>query len=162
MGLLFCKWWMTAWMTLLHPFYVSVTEIRHNAPKKELEVSCRIFADDFEKALKAQYNTTFDIIRPVNRNQVDALIKDYLSKHLMITINDKVVPLAYLGYKIEENAAWCFLEATNVPNAQRISIKNDILYETHASQTNMIHMVVNETRQSTKLDNPASTASFKF
>lgn len=162
MGLLFCKWWLTAWITLMHPFYVSVTEIRHNAPKKELEVSCRIFADDFEKALKAQYNTTFDIIRPADRKQVDALIKDYLSKHLVITINDKVTPLSYLGYKIEEDAAWCFLEAPHVPNVQKIAIKNNILYEAHSNQINMIHVVVNDTRKSTKLDNPESTASFKF
>jgi hypothetical protein len=162
MGLLFCKWWMTAWMSLVHPFYLSVTEIRHHASKKELEVSCRIFADDFEKTLKSQYKTTFDIIHPTNRKQVDTLIKDYLSKHLIITINDKVAPLSYLGYKIEEDAAWCFLEVANIPTAQKVQIKNDILYEAHPNQINMIHVVVNDTRQSTKLDNPQSDALFKF
>ena len=32
---------------LLHPIHVSVTEINHNAADKTLEVSVRIFTDDF-------------------------------------------------------------------------------------------------------------------
>ena len=33
----------------LHPFHVSVVEIEHNAEDKSLEISCKIFTDDFEK-----------------------------------------------------------------------------------------------------------------
>jgi len=34
-----------------HPFYVSVTEISHNAKDKIIEISCKIFADDLEMTL---------------------------------------------------------------------------------------------------------------
>src|SRR6476661_2375693 len=34
-----------------HPFHVSTTEINHNATDKTLEISCRIFTDDFESCL---------------------------------------------------------------------------------------------------------------
>ena len=33
----------------LHLVFVSVTEIEHNAKEKTLEISCKIFTDDFEK-----------------------------------------------------------------------------------------------------------------
>ena len=108
------------WSALLHPFYVSVTEIRHNAAQKELEVSCRIFADDLENALKAQYKTSFDIMHPADRKAVDGLITDYLSKHLRITVNGKPVALRYLGYQIEEEAAWCFLEARDITTVKTV------------------------------------------
>ncbi len=162
MGLLLCKWWTVAWMALLHPFYVSVTEITHNAAKKELEVSCRIFADDLENTLKAQYQTSFDIIKPANRQQVEKMIADYLSRHLQVTLDGKKVPLHFLGYKIEEDAVWSFLSADNIPAPKKVAVMNDLLYQQHPSQINMIHVIVNGKRQSTKLDNPKANAEMAF
>jgi hypothetical protein len=39
----------------LHPFHVSVVEINYNATDKTLEISCKIFTDDFEKVLAQNY-----------------------------------------------------------------------------------------------------------
>nr|WP_223151524.1 DUF6702 family protein [Chitinophaga varians] len=149
-------------MAILHPFYVSVTEITHNAAKKELEVSCRIFADDLENTLKAQYKTSFDIIKPVNRQQVDKMIAAYLSQHLQITLDGKKVPLRFLGYKIEEDAVWSFLSADNVTVPKKVGVMNDLLYQQHPTQINMIHVIVGGKRQSTKLDNPKANAVMEF
>ncbi|RFS21210.1 hypothetical protein DVR12_17530 [Chitinophaga silvatica] len=162
MGVLLCKWWMTLWITLMHPFYVSVTEIAHDASKQELQVSCRIFTDDLENTLKAQFKTNFDITKPANRKQVDDYIATYLSQHLVITLDGKPVKLHYLGYKVEEDAVWSFLEAEKVPVPKNIQVKNSLLYEKHPTQINMIHVMVNGERKSSKLDNPATLANFKF
>lgn len=157
MGLLLCKW-----LFFFHPFYLSVTEIRHNASHKTLEISCRIFADDLENTLKKQSHTTFDIIKPHNRVQVDSLISRYISQHLQIKVDGKTLAPRYLGYKIEEDAAWCFFECTGVPVVKKVDLMDNILYEAHESQSHMIHVIVNEKRQSTKLDNPKAAASFEF
>ena len=150
------------WFTLVHPFYVSVTEIRHNAAQQELEVSCRIFADDLEAALRAANKTTVDIMHPANRKAVDGFINNYLQQHLHIMVDGKPVTLKYLGYQIEEEAAWCFLEAKQVPSVKKVHITNDILYSQHESQINMMHVIVKEERKSTKLDNPEKEADFEF
>lgn len=157
MGLLLCKW-----LFFLHPFYLSVTEIRHNAGHKSLEISCRIFSDDLENTLKKQSNTTFDIIKPQNRVMVDTLIARYIRQHLQISVDGRVLAPRYLGYKIEEDAAWCFLEVSGVPQVKKLELKDDILYEAHESQSHMIHVIVNDQRKSTKIDNPKSVASFTF
>ena len=39
------------WSIIFHPFFVSVTEINHNAKNHSVEVSCRMFYDDLERAL---------------------------------------------------------------------------------------------------------------
>lgn len=149
-------------MALFHPFYVSVTEIRHNAAQQELEVSCRIFADDFENALKKQYHTSFDIIHPANRRQVDSLIAGYLRRHLQVSTNGKTAALSYMGYQVEEDAVWCFLSAKKIPAPKQVQVHNDVLYEAHPTQSHMIHVTVNGTRRSTKLDNPKADATFTF
>ncbi|WP_298738212.1 DUF6702 family protein [uncultured Chitinophaga sp.] len=150
------------WIALVHPFYVSVTEIRHNAAGQELEVSCRIFADDLEAALKAANKTSVDIIHPANRKTVEGFINNYLQQHLHITVDGKPVTLKFLGYQIEEEAAWCFLEAKQVPSVKKLRVTNDILYSQHESQINMMHVIVKEERKSTKLDNPEKEAEFVF
>jgi hypothetical protein len=162
MGLLLCKWFLPLWMSAVHPFYMSVTEIRYNAPRKTLEISCRIFSDDLENALKKQYKTSFDIIRPANRTAVDSMIAQYIRGHLHIKTDGKPVSLQYLGYRIEEDATWCFLEITGVPGLQRLDLQNDILYKEHSTQSHMIHAIVNDKRQSTKIDNPKTEAGFSF
>ncbi|UPK71482.1 DUF6702 family protein [Chitinophaga filiformis] len=161
MGVLLFKWLLTA-LTVLHPFYVSVTEITHNKSKNELQVSCRIFADDLENAIKKQYKAPLDIVHPANQALTDSLIAAYLARHLLVTTDGKPVRLQYLGYKIEEEAAWCFLAAEKIPAFKRVHVRNNILYDEHPNQINMIHVIRNEVRKSTKLDNPTADADFSF
>jgi hypothetical protein len=161
-GLILCKWLVGAWAVLLHPFYVSVTEIRHNAAQQELQVSSRIFYDDLERTLKTEYKTPVDILHPADRKAVDGLIADYLGKHLRIVIDGKPLALHYLGYQIEEDAAWCFLEVKGVAGVKKVHIINDILYTEHPEQINMMHVVVKDVRKSTKLDNPERVADLVF
>lgn len=162
MGILLCKWLVPAWFSLFHPFFISVTEIRHDAAKKELQVSCRIFYDDLETALKTKYKTRVDILHPADKKTVDALVADYINKHLSINIDGKNVPLQYLGYQIEEEAAWCYLQAPDITSVKKVQVKDDILYDEHAEQINMIHVIVKEERKSTKLDNPTAVATLTF
>lgn len=162
MGLLLCKWLLPVWVHVFHPFYMSVTEMRHNPQRKTLEVSCRIFTDDLEKALEKYNHTTLDIIQPKNRPAVDSMIARYIGQHLQIKADGKALQLKYLGYKIEEEAAWCFLEAGSLPAVHQINLQNDILYAEHEGQSHMLHAIVNDKRQSTKIDNPKKDAVFKF
>jgi hypothetical protein len=157
-GILLFKWLFT----VLHPFYVSVTEIKHDAATNELQISSRIFADDLENVLKKQSRQAVDITHPANRAQTDSLIAAYVSKHLLITIDGKAVKLHYIGYKIEEEAAWCFLEAENIKPFKQVHIKDDILYSEHPNQINMIHVILHDERKSTKLENPNATADIVF
>ena len=150
------------WLNSFHPFFVSVTQIEQNQQTKTVQVSVRIFFDDFEAALDKRYNTKINILKPSDRKKVDMLVADYISNHLKIKANGKPLPLKYLGYEIEEEAAWCFFEADNQETVQSFTIMNNILFEQHPSQINMIHAVVNGKRKSFKLDNPVNSVSFQF
>ncbi|QEH41413.1 hypothetical protein FW415_11175 [Chitinophaga sp. XS-30] len=162
MGVFLCKWLLPVWMSAVHPFYLSVTEIRYNAPRQALEVSCRIFADDLENALKKYNHTTLDVMKPSDRPAVDSMISRYLRQHLRIKADGRDLALRYLGYRIEDDAAWCFLEVPALPVIRQLDLQNDILYAEHETQSHMIHTVVQDQRKSVKLDNPKKDASFRF
>lgn len=156
------KYMVAACVSFFHPFYVSVTEITHNAKTQSVEISCRMFYDDLEHVLEKQYHTKLDIVKPANKDQLNKLLNDYIHQHLVIKVDGKVLNPAYVGYEIQEDGAWTYLEVKGVPKAQKIEVHDDLLFIEHAEQINMIHVTVNGQRKSTKLDNPAANASFTF
>lgn len=148
--------------TKVHPFYVSVVEINHNAADKTLEISCKIFTDDFEKTLAAKYKTSVDLSNPKDRTAVEKQISDYISDHLSLIADNKPVNFHYLGYEISEEAAWCYLQVDNITSIKNLDIVNKILHDYTDKQVNIMHITVNGGRKSTKLDYPNNSASFSF
>lgn len=146
----------------LHPFHVSVIEINHNAADKTLEISCKIFTDDFEKTLAKNYNTKVDLINPPDKNAMDTLIKKYLYSHLSIKANGKPVMLNYIGFENDKEAAYGYIEVSNVPSVSKIDIGTNIMYDMFDDQVNIMHVIVNGERKSTKLNFPATEATLSF
>jgi hypothetical protein len=56
-----------------HPVYVSITEVEYNTIEKSLEVSCKIFTNDFEKALSQHYKTPIDLLSGKNKAAMDVI-----------------------------------------------------------------------------------------
>ncbi len=150
------------WLSLLHPFYVSVTEINHNPKTQSIEVSCRMFYDDLEKELNTVNHTNINIVKPKDKALVNRLIADYVKKHLAITADGKLLSLNYVGYEIQEDGAWSYFEVKGISKVKDITVHDELLYQLHPEQINMIHTTVNGARKSTKLDNPEADVTFSF
>ena len=156
------KWFLTSLVSFFHPFFVSVTEMNHNAKDKTLEISCKLFADDFEKGLEQVYKTPVDITNPKDKKQTEQYISDYLKKHLLLKIDGKAVSIEYLGFEKEGEAAWCYLQVSNVSSVKKIEITDKILHETFNTQINIIHVTVNGERKSNRLNYPDATVEVSF
>lgn len=166
-GILY-KWFLGAAICLFftgatnHPIYVSVAEIDYNAKEKSLEVSCKLFTDDFERALRLDYKTHVDLINPTDRAAMDKLVMDYVLKHFTIYVDGKPVALKYLGYERIEEGIFSYYEADSIPAPKTVGIFNTLLYTYHEQQMGLFHVTVNGTRKSTKLNNPDSRATVSF
>lgn len=145
-----------------HPIFVSVTEIEHNAKDKTLEISCKIFTDDFEQTLRKIYNRNVDLLNPVDKNAMNKLVSTYIQKHLQINVDDKRVPLQFLGYQQDEEGIISFFQANGIPAIKKLGITNNILYEYKKEQMGIIHITMHGKKQSTKLLNPEEQADFSF
>lgn len=145
-----------------HPIYVSVTEIEHNAKDKTLEVSCKIFTDDFEKTLRSTYNTYVDLLKPKDKNAANKLVADYVQKHLLIKVDGKPVVLQFLGYEQDEEGIVSYYQVNNINAVKKLDITDNILFEYKKEQLSIIHTTVNGNKKSTKLVNPDEKASFEF
>ncbi|MGB4846237.1 MAG: DUF6702 family protein [Ferruginibacter sp.] len=148
--------------TVYHPIYVSVTEIEHNAKDKTLEISCKIFTDDFEQTLRQAYKTHIDLLAPKEKTAMSKLVNDYVQKHLQVKVEGKTATLQFLGYQQEEEGIVSFFQANNIPVAKKIELTNDILFEYKKEQMSIIHVIVDGNRKSSKLINPENKVSFDF
>ena len=162
------KWFLAASLFVfcssgeVHPIYVSVVEIEHNAKDKTLEISCKIFTDDFEKTLRQAYKTHVDLLKPADKEAMNKLVNDYVQKHLQINVDGKDVQLKFLGYEQVEEGIYSYYQADNINTVKNITVTDDILYEYKDQQMSLIHVTVNGIRKSTKLNNPDTKASLGF
>ena len=145
-----------------HPFHVSVVEINHNAADKTLEISCKIFTDDFEKVLAKNYNTKVDLINPADKKAMDSVVKKYIFSHLSVSADGKLGNLIYVGFERAEEAVYSYVQIDNVPSVKKIDVTNKLMHDMFDDQVNIVHVVVNGNRKSTKLDYPSTATSISF
>jgi hypothetical protein len=159
---LFCCTLLLILLSSFHPYYVSVTDIKYNKQEKTLQLSCRMFTDNIEDALEKIYKKQLDIIHPKDKKEVEGLLADYLSKHIRIQVNGKWQTAGFIGYEKEEESIWGYLEIKQTEPLKSLVVENTLLYEYLPQQINMVHVEVNEKKQSSKVTNPEKELIFNF
>src|SRR5476651_1350162 len=92
------QWLFTGMVALVHPFYISVIEINHNAKEATVEISVRVFTTDIEKTLQKYTSTRIDVANPPDKNFLDKQISQYLSKNIKLKINGQPAVMNYIGH----------------------------------------------------------------
>ena len=146
----------------IHPLHVSVTEINHNATEKTIEITCKLFTDDFEKVLVQNYKTKVDLINPPDRPAMDKLISDFVQKHVLIKLDNRSIQLSYLGFERDAEAVYSYFQAENIGTIKKLEVTNTILHEMFTDQINMMHIMVGGKRKSLKLDYPDKEAVITY
>jgi hypothetical protein len=146
-----------------HPLFVSVTEMNYNAAEKNVEISCKIFTDDFEKTLSNMYHTKVDLTAPANKTEADKMVMEYIKSHLQLKVDNKPVTLEFVGFEKENDAVWSYFEVKQIGTSpKKIEVINSVLYESYDKQMNLMHVSVGGNRKSTRLNYPDKEASFNF
>jgi hypothetical protein len=121
-----------------------------------------MFAEDLEKIIEKNNQTQLDISADKDQRKFESYIPAYVKNHLSIAIDDKGLNLSFLGFEKENESAYCYFQVENISTLKKIDINNSLLHDLTSDQINIIHVIVNGKRQSTKLDYPNKTASVNF
>ena len=147
----------------MHPFHVSVCDIKHDEKSKALQISQRIFIDDLETGLMAFHNLPkVDTYKPEDEARLDSLIEKYLQEKIFISVNGKPVDFNYLGSELESDARWAYLEVENVTSVSEAEITNLVLVEAFNDQENIVHFKANSKLKSYRLNKDKKVVTFKF
>ncbi|MFT3677227.1 MAG: hypothetical protein QM781_15125 [Chitinophagaceae bacterium] len=145
-----------------HPLHLGVTEAEHNAADQTLEISCKLFSDDFERILEKVYDRDIDLINPSDRAAVQAVINDYIRKHLSFKVDGKAVTFTCIGFEPDHEATYSYFQAEGIKEVKKVEVTSTLMYDLFDDQTNIFHIKVNGKRKSSKLNYPAKVTEISF
>jgi len=147
---------------LVHPFYVSVTEINHNKEASTLECTIKTFTSDIEETLDEQGFGKLLIGTMEENPTADSIINNYLMEVFQFTVNDLAVSFSYLGKEVEEDVTWFYLELENIDDIKSIEITNQLLFEFQEAQKNLLHFYSEEEERSLLFTYSKSSSRIEF
>ena len=156
------QWLSVSAVLFLHPYYISMTDINYNNKARSLEVSVRIFTDDFEKVLRKDCNCKVDLLKPQDKKTMSILINSYIQQHLQLKVNGQARTMEFAGYQQEEESIWNYYQVKDIQQVKKIEITNSLLHDFREEQINMLHINVNGKEHSDKLNFPNKLFSKSF
>lgn len=145
-----------------HKYYLSLTEVHVNTEKHTLDVSSKLFIDDLEFELGKIANKKIDLSTSTKNKEVEVLLFNYLNKNFKVNVGGDLQKMEYVGYEVENDAVWCYMEVTNFKGAGTVSILNSLLYQSFPEQSNLINVTWDGELKSARLSNPDKMAEFIF
>jgi hypothetical protein len=144
-----------------HPYYMGVTEIKHNANSQKLEISIKLFANDLELALKKEFHKSLDVFNgSVDNNNV--ILNTWCNAHFNLKINSSPHQLIFLGYEIQEDVCWLYLEIPILTSViKQVDVRQDMLYMHFKDQMHIVSFASQNNSDIQKKINPKSDFCFK-
>ncbi len=148
----------------VHKFYVSVTNIEYYDKGKALQITSRVFIDDFEKALEERYEVTTLLGTPQELPDAEVYIEKYLNAKFLVKINGETAPYQFLGKKYDNDIMICFLEIPEISLDQlnSIEIQNELLMDIFEEQKNILHFKILEKKKSFVLIRESNKGMLNF
>ena len=137
-----------------HPLHLSSTEVNYNSKSSTVEISCRIFTDDFEDLLAKTYKVKPDLSAAARHKEMEVLVGKYMAAHFKLSANGKPLKINFLGFENDKEAVIVYQESARITGLRKIEITSTVLYDHFDDQTNIFHVTFNGKRKSSKLTYP--------
>lgn len=127
-----------------HPLHICVTQLDYRPEQKSIQITIKVFADDFEDVLKQEYSLSK---LPAGQS-FNELIFSYATSNFKIKANEKDQSYNWVGYEEEADAIFIYLEITNLNKLRSLEVNNTLLFQLYDDQSNIVHFSWNEIRKS--------------
>jgi len=120
-----------------HDFHASLAEVEWNQRARKIEVSLRLFPDDFEKALSLAEGRAIRL----EKSNSAAAMERYVGKRFVISTRDHRSTFKVVGTDTKVDSMWLFLESdwTGGPLAEA-QVTNSLLTELFSDQVNLVNI----------------------
>ena len=150
----------SAW---LHPVHVSVTNLDMDPVGGKVELSVKIFADDFQDLILHKYGVQLNIIEQEDPGDKIAAVNEYMQEALQLVFNgNETADLQFVDAKLNEEAIWLFYRYEHHGKIRKVDIVNRVMLEKFNNQTNLMIVTFNEKQNGYRLDNKTTDLSFNI
>ena len=138
----------------IHPYHVGSVEINYNTKTKTFEISAKFFLDDLENSLNAKYNKTLHFGEEKSKAGLDQALENYFAEYFKLKSNNKFLKINYLGFEEDKESVNVYLESEATEMPKKVETAVSLLYSFFDDQINIVHIIVNGERKSSKLNYP--------
>ena len=137
---LFLAVWLNFCSTfLVHPVYVSVTNMDIDTHRGSIVLSIRIFTDDLETVLHNKYNVDGWIGTPAEHRDCRRLLREYVNERFSIVANNgEKLHLITDSMTINDDAMWFYMKGEAKQAIRRMEIDNRLLTDFFSNQKNLV------------------------
>ena len=109
-----------------HAYYVSITEININEENSSIEISLKVYIDDFELMLEKNGQEKLFLGDSIEKENADEILYKYIKEHLNIYPNQVEEKYKILGKETVNDAVYIFLEIPIIEKVESIKVQNSI------------------------------------
>ena len=125
-----------------HKFYVGVCQVNYAPQKKMLQITCRLFSDDLNKALEKKHKKKTFLGTEKETPEDVILFKKYFAENFSIKINKQTKPITLLSKETEGDVLICYLNSKDISKINSLEVTNTLLTDWNPEQQNIVHVVV--------------------
>ena len=140
--------WLLFVQATTHPYYVSTLEIDYRPDRAALQITMRVFTEDWQLMLNTHYDKTLRLDPDSDTEQVVTHSADYLQQHLELNLNGTDVTPSVLGREYQDDQLVLYLEVASVTELQTLAVSNRILFAELEGQQNIIRIKTPTKRKS--------------
>lgn len=148
--------------TVMHKYYISVTQINYIQDKQSVQITSRIFIDDFENVLKENYDQTIELATPNETEKVNDYVENYLKENIVVKINNKASKMTFIGKEYEGDIMRCYLEIEGITRIESFEVFNSVLFDMFEDQQNIVKTKMNSKQKSFILTTKNAKAVLNF
>ena len=140
--------WVLFVQTTIHPYYVSTMEIDYRPDRSALQITIRVFTDDWQLMLNTDYDQDLRLDPDSDAAQTVIHSSDYLQKEIELKLNDTKVEPVFLGREYQDDQIVFYLEVKDVAEVNTLAVSNSILFEVLEGQQNIVRIKTPTKRKS--------------
>lgn len=146
----------------VHKFHMALYQINYASEKKMIQITSRIHIEDLNKGLEKKYNKKFSVGDDKESASEQGLVKEYLSNHFSIKVNDQLKPLNFLSQEIDGDELVCYWNIKGIAKINSLEIYNTVLIDLFSDQQNLINVSVLGVKKSFILTNSINIKTLKY
>ena len=133
-----------AFPAMAHKHYMSIANMEYNSKLRQIEVSLKLTAHDFEHILENKFNKRIHIENVNDSSEIGQYIIAYLADNINLTSANQKGKLNYVGKEVTvRDDLFFYFTFTEVLDPSHIILQNSILFQLFSKQQNLMHYKYN-------------------
>ena len=151
--------WLNFCSIIMHPMYVSMTNMDVDAQNGSIVLQISIFTEDMETILHNKYNVDGWMGTQNEHRDGKRLLREYVNERFSIAVNnDEKIDLVTDSMTIMGDMMWFYMKGKAKQTIRRMEIDNRLLTDFFSKQNNLMIISTGRDEIGRKLDRK----NFKF